>query len=152
VAVAALWGSSSQLGTGPVAVVSLLTASSLAVLAAPGSDQFHRAGHHAGAAGGHHAAAARRVQLGVIVNFLSHPVIVASPTRRPSSLRCRRCPSCSACRWAAASTSINDIVRCAQTDRRHPSADVGDGALAIAIMWSIKKYSPKLPGVLIAVW
>ena len=39
VAVAALWGSSNQLGTGPVAVVSLLTASSLAVLAAPGSDQ-----------------------------------------------------------------------------------------------------------------
>jgi SulP family sulfate permease len=40
VAVASLWGSSNQLGTGPVAVVSLLTASSLAVFAAPGSESF----------------------------------------------------------------------------------------------------------------
>ena len=40
VVVAALWGSSNQLGTGPVAVVSLLTASSLTPLAAPGSEQF----------------------------------------------------------------------------------------------------------------
>src|SRR5512139_848472 len=38
--VAALWGSSAQLATGPVAVVSLLTASSLAPLAASGSSQF----------------------------------------------------------------------------------------------------------------
>ena len=40
VVVASLWGSSNQLGTGPVAVVSLLTASSLASLAAVGSGQF----------------------------------------------------------------------------------------------------------------
>src|SRR5665648_1175010 len=38
--IAALWGSSSQLATGPVAVVSLLTASALAPLAATGSEQF----------------------------------------------------------------------------------------------------------------
>lgn len=36
--VAAMWGSSSQLGTGPVAVVSLLTASSLAAFAAAGKE------------------------------------------------------------------------------------------------------------------
>lgn len=40
VIVGALWGSSSQLATGPVAVVSLLTASALAPLAATGSAQF----------------------------------------------------------------------------------------------------------------
>src|SRR3989338_8402311 len=38
--IAALWGSSAQLATGPVAVVSLLTASVLAPLAASGSSQF----------------------------------------------------------------------------------------------------------------
>lgn len=40
VAIASMMGSSNFLGTGPVAVVSLLTASSLAPLAAPGSNQF----------------------------------------------------------------------------------------------------------------
>ena len=38
--VAALWGSSRHLATGPVAVVSLLTASTLAPLAATGSESF----------------------------------------------------------------------------------------------------------------
>ena len=40
VAVAALWGSSHQLGSGPVAVVSLLTASTLAPLAQAGSEGY----------------------------------------------------------------------------------------------------------------
>ena len=40
VAVAALWGSSNQLGSGPVAVVSLLTASTLAPLAQPGTETY----------------------------------------------------------------------------------------------------------------
>src|SRR5512142_2535048 len=38
--IAAMWGSSAQLATGPVAVASLLTASALAPLAATGSEQF----------------------------------------------------------------------------------------------------------------
>ena len=38
--IAAMWGSSAQLATGPVAVASLLTASALAPLAAAGSEQF----------------------------------------------------------------------------------------------------------------
>ena len=40
VAIGSMWGSSNQLATGPVAVVSLLTASALATLAAPGSEHF----------------------------------------------------------------------------------------------------------------
>ena len=40
VIIAALWGSSAQLATGPVAVVSLLTASALIPLAVPGSADY----------------------------------------------------------------------------------------------------------------
>ena len=40
VIVASLWGSSAQLATGPVAVVSLLTASTLAAYVTIGSDEF----------------------------------------------------------------------------------------------------------------
>ena len=76
VAVASLWGSSHQLGTGPVAVVSLLTASSLAVLAAPGSDQFIALAIMLALLVGIIQLLLGVFKLGVIVNFLSHPVIV----------------------------------------------------------------------------
>ncbi|MGB9192855.1 MAG: SulP family inorganic anion transporter, partial [Azonexus sp.] len=70
VAVASLWGSSHQLGTGPVAVVSLLTASSLAVLAAPGSDQFIALAIMLALLVGVIQLALGVFKLGVIVNFL----------------------------------------------------------------------------------
>src|SRR5512139_279583 len=40
VIIGAMWGSSHQLATGPVAMVSLLTGSALAQFAAPGTEQF----------------------------------------------------------------------------------------------------------------
>ena len=76
VAVAALWGSSKQLGTGPVAVASLLTASSLTPLAAPGSDAFVTLAIMLALLVGLIQLALGLFRLGVVVNFLSHPVIV----------------------------------------------------------------------------
>ena len=76
VMVAALWGSSNQLGTGPVAVVSLLTASSLSVFAAPGSEQFIALAIMLALLVGLVQFALGVFKLGVVVNFLSHPVIV----------------------------------------------------------------------------
>ncbi|MDP3716034.1 MAG: SulP family inorganic anion transporter, partial [Burkholderiales bacterium] len=40
VIIGAMWGSSHQLATGPVALVALLTGSALAQFAAPGTEQF----------------------------------------------------------------------------------------------------------------
>jgi SulP family sulfate permease len=76
VAVAALWGSSNQLGTGPVAVVSLLTASSLATLAAPAPRSFVALAIMLALLVGLIQLLLGVFKLGVIVNFLSHPVIV----------------------------------------------------------------------------
>ncbi|MFN3717144.1 MAG: SulP family inorganic anion transporter, partial [Thiobacillus sp.] len=76
VAVAAMWGSSNQLATGPVAVVSLLTASSIATLAAPGSDEFIALAIMLTLLVGVIQMALGVFKLGVVVNFLSHPVIV----------------------------------------------------------------------------
>src|SRR4030066_2351216 len=74
--IAALFGSSRKLATGPVAVVSLLTASSLAVLAAPGSDQFIALAIMLALLVGIIQLLLGGFKLGVIVNFLSHPVNV----------------------------------------------------------------------------
>ena len=76
VIVAAMWGSSNQLGTGPVAVVSLLTASSLAPLATVGSAEFVALAVMLALLVGLVQLVLGVFKLGVIVNFLSHPVIV----------------------------------------------------------------------------
>lgn len=76
VMVAALWGSSSQLGTGPVAVVSLLTASAITPLAPVGSPEFVALAIMLAFLVGAFQIILGVFKLGVVVNFLSHPVIV----------------------------------------------------------------------------
>ena len=73
---AALWGSSKQLATGPVAVVSLLTASALTPFAQAGTDQFVVLAILLAFMVGLIQLALGAFRLGVVVNFLSHPVIV----------------------------------------------------------------------------
>ena len=84
VMIAALWGSSKQLATGPVAVVSLLTASTLIPLVS-GYEQMtveQIAAHYAPLAivmallVGLIQLTLGVFRLGVIVNFLSHPVVM----------------------------------------------------------------------------
>ena len=151
VAVAALWGSSNQLGTGPVAVVSLLTASSLAVLAAPGSDQFIALAIMLSLVVGIIQLLLGVFKLGVIVNFLSHPVIVGFTNAAAIIIGLSQVSKLFGVPMGRSEHFINDIVGVLKQlgDTHLPTLAMG--ILAIALMWAIKKYAPKLPGVLIAV-
>jgi SulP family sulfate permease len=151
VAVAALWGSSNQLGTGPVAVVSLLTASSLAVLAAPGSDQFIALAIMLALLVGIIQLLLGVFKLGVIVNFLSHPVIVGFTNAAAIIIALSQVSKLFGVPMGRSEHFINDIVGVVKLIGDTHLPTLAMGALAIAIMWSIKKYRPKLPGVLIAV-
>ena len=151
VAVAALWGSSNQLGTGPVAVVSLLTASSLAVLAAPGSDQFIALAIMLALLVGVIQLLLGVFKLGVIVNFLSHPVIVGFTNAAAIIIALSQVSKLFGVPMGRSEHFINDIVGVVRLIGDTHLPTLAMGALAIAIMWSIKKFKPKLPGVLIAV-
>jgi len=151
VAVAALWGSSNQLGTGPVAVVSLLTASSLAVLAAPGSDQFIALAIMLALLVGVIQLLLGVFKLGVIVNFLSHPVIVGFTNAAAIIIALSQVSKLFGVPMGRSEHFINDIVGVFRLIGDTHLPTLAMGALAIAIMWGIKKYKPKLPGVLIAV-
>lgn len=74
--IAALWGSSRQLLTGPVAVVSLMTASALAPFAVPGSDEYIMLALLLALLVGVIQLSMGIFKLGVIVNFISQPVII----------------------------------------------------------------------------
>lgn len=76
VIVASLWGSSSQLHTGPVAMLSLMSAAALIPFASPGSASFIELSIMLALMVGVLRLALGLFRLGVIVNFLSSPVIV----------------------------------------------------------------------------
>lgn len=72
----ALWGSSRQLSTGPVAIVSLMTAAAITPLAVPFSDEFVGLALLLAFMVGLIQFALGVFKLGALVNFISHPVIL----------------------------------------------------------------------------
>jgi len=72
----ALWGSSRQLATGPVAIVSLMTAAAVTPLAVPYSDDYIALALLLTLMVGAIQFALGAIKLGTVVNFVSHPVIL----------------------------------------------------------------------------
>ena len=72
----ALWGSSRQLSTGPVAIVSLMTAAAITPLAVPFSEEFIGLALLLALMVGVIQFTLGAVKLGTVVNFVSHPVIL----------------------------------------------------------------------------
>lgn len=72
----ALWGSSRQLATGPVAIISLMTAAALAPLAVPFSEEYIGLALLLTLMVGIIQLSLGVLKLGTIVNFVSHPVIL----------------------------------------------------------------------------
>ena len=151
VAVAALWGSSHQLGTGPVAVVSLLTASSLAVFAAPGSADFVALAIMLSLLVGLIQLALGVFKLGVIVNFLSHPVIVGFTNAAALIIALSQVSKLFGVPMGRSEHFINDIIGVFKQVGDTHLPTLAMGLAAITLMWSVKKFAPRLPGVLIAV-
>ncbi len=151
VAVAAMWGSSNQLGTRPITVVSLLTASSLAVLATPGSTDFVALAIMLALLVGVIQLLLGVFKLGVIVNFLSHPVIVGFTNAAAIIIALSQVSKLFGVPMGRSEHFINDIIGVFKQlgDTHMPTLVMG--LAAIAIMWGVKRFAPKLPGVLIAV-
>ena len=149
--IAALWGSSAQLATGPVAVASLLTASALAPLAATGSDQFIVLAILLALLVGIIQLTLGIFKLGVVVNFLSHPVIVGFTNAAAIIIGLSQLNKLFGVSMGRSEHFIQDIWGVLQQvgDTHIPTLIMG--VSAFAIMWSLKKYAPKMPGVLIAV-
>ena len=151
VMVAALWGSSSQLGTGPVAVVSLLTASALTPLAAAGSEQFVSLAIMLALLVGLVQLVLGVFKLGIIVNFLSHPVIVGFTNAAAMIIGLSQLNKLIGVPMGRSEHFIQDIWGVAKLVGDTHLSTLAMGATAIAIMWLIRRKAPKLPGVLIAV-
>jgi SulP family sulfate permease len=149
--IAAMWGSSAQLATGPVAVASLLTASALAPLAATGSEQFIALAILLALLVGLIQLLLGVFKLGVVVNFLSHPVIVGFTNAAAIIIGLSQLNKLFGVSMGRSEHFIIDIWGVLQQIGETHWPTLIMGVSAFAIMWGLKKFAPKLPGVLIAV-
>jgi len=151
VIVASLWGSSAQLMTGPVAVVSLLTASTLAAYVTIGSDEFIALAIMLAFLVGLVQFLLGLFQLGVIVNFLSHPVILGFTNAAALIIGLSQLNKIFGVDKPRSESFVNDIWAVIMQIPQTHIPTLIMGVIAIAIMWGLKKYLPKIPGVLVAV-
>ncbi|MGD8999415.1 MAG: SulP family inorganic anion transporter [Granulosicoccaceae bacterium] len=150
--VASLFGSSRQLATGPVAVVSLLTAAALEPIATAGSDAYVAYAILLALMVGIFQMSLGLLRLGVLVNFLSHPVVMGFTNAAAIIIATSQLPKIFGVQVEKAEYHYETVWRVivAAITETHMLTFIM-AALAIGIMVAIKKYAPKLPGVLIAV-
>ena len=150
--VAALFGSSRQLATGPVAVVSLLTAAALEPIAAAGSTGFVAYAITLSLIVGVFQLALGLLRLGVVVNFLSHPVIVGFTNAAAIIIATSQLDKIFGVRVEKAVhhyETVWNTVLSATSQIHWPTFFMAAGAFAIMI--ALKRVNPRLPNVLIAV-
>jgi SulP family sulfate permease len=151
VIVASLWGSSAQLMTGPVAVVSLLTASTLAAYVTIGSDEFIALAIMMALLVGMVQFLLGVFKLGVIVNFLSHPVILGFTNAAALIIGLSQLNKIFGVHKPRSDNFIIDIWEVIMQIPNTHFPTLIMGVTAIAIMLGLKKYMPKMPSVLVAV-
>ncbi|MBT3023276.1 MAG: solute carrier family 26 protein [Candidatus Thiodiazotropha sp. (ex Lucina aurantia)] len=149
--VAAFFGSSRQLATGPVAVVSLMTAAALEPIATSPDTYLAYAVLLAFMVGIFQMFLGL-FKLGVLVDFLSHPVVVGFTNAGAliiATSQLGKVFGVSVEREAHHYETVWNTVLAAM-ENTHGST-LGMAILAFAIMWGIRRYAPHFPGVLIAV-
>jgi SulP family sulfate permease len=150
--IAALFGSSRQLATGPVAIVSLMTAASLAPLATAGSPGYIAYAILLALMVGIFQLSLGILRLGLVVNFLSHPVvngftnaaaliIASSQLSKMFGVYVDNAPH-------HYETIIN-VIKAAVHYTHWPTLLIG--VFAFGIMYGLKWLSPRIPNVLVAV-
>ncbi len=149
--IGALFGSSNQLSTGPVAMTSLLTAASIAPLAAHGSDLFYSYAILLALISGVFQIAFGVLRIGVLLNFLSNPVLMGFINAAAIIIGLSQLPTLLGISAAQSKHFMLDIAHVVMHIDTAHLLSLGFGVTAILMLLGFKKYAPKLPGVLITV-
>ncbi len=150
--IAAFFGSSRQLATGPVAMVSLMTAAALEPLATAGGEAYIGYALLLSLMVGLFQLTMGMFRLGVLLNFLSHPVIAGfvnaaaiiiatSQLGKIFGISAEKCEY----HYEFIVNTFNAVM-----DHTHWPT-FGMAALAFGIMLAVRRYNPKPPAVLFAV-
>ncbi len=150
--IAALFGSSRQLATGPVAIVSLMTAAALEPIALTGSSEYIRLAIFLALLVGSIQFFLGFFRLGFIVNFLSYPVIVGFTNAAAliiATSQLGKFLGVHAEKGTHHYETVINIFKGAFSYVYWPTLAMGFGALALMLF--LKRLNPKIPNVLVAV-
>ncbi|MBK1644731.1 sodium-independent anion transporter [Thiocapsa imhoffii] len=151
VIIASMWGSSSQLHTGPVAMLSLMSAAAVIPFASPGSTTFIELSVMLAMMVGVLRLALGLFRLGAIVNLLSSPVVVGFTNAAALIIGLSQLSKLIGVPFPRSDFYLADLWRVVlQIGETHWPTLIFAVA-AFLIMDVLKRFYPRLPGVLIAV-
>ena len=152
VIIASLMGSSRQVHTGPVAVVSLLTAAALAPFASGDPAQYAAYAVMLALMVGVFQLSLGLLQLGFFIGFLSHPVVVGFTNGAAIIIATSQLGKLFGVTAERAEHHYDTVWLIIQQAYHHTHMPtVAFSVAALAIMILLKEFAPKIPGVLVAV-
>lgn len=149
---AALFGSSRQLATGPVAIVSLMTAAALGPMATVGSEGFVAYAILLALIVGGFQLVLGILRLGLVVNFLSHPVVNGFTNAGAIIIATSQMSKMFDVFVDDAEHHYETVYRVAEaalTYTHWPSLALG--VFAFAVMYVLRRIDKRIPYVLVAV-
>lgn len=152
VMVAAFFGSSRQLATGPVAIVSIMTAAALEPLATGNPEGYIAYAALLALIVGVFQLSLGLLKLGVIVNFLSHPVVVGFTNAGAIIIATSQLSKIFGVSAPTAEHHyeiVYGVLENAYHNTHLPTLLIGIGSILLLAL--LKKFAKKLPGVLITV-
>jgi sulfate permease, SulP family len=150
--IAILFGSSWQLATGPVAVVSLMTAAALEPIATTGSLGYMSYALLLAFMVGLFQFLLGVLRLGLIINLLSHPVINGFTNAAALIIATSQLPKLLGIHIDKGGLHYETLIRVAETAIRYTHwPTLFMGVLAFGIMFFTKRLDSRVPGVLVAV-
>nr|MBN2277958.1 STAS domain-containing protein [candidate division Zixibacteria bacterium] len=150
--IASLFGSSRQLATGPVAVVSLMTAATLEPLATAGSGSFIAYAILLALLVGLFQFMLGVFRLGLVVNFLSHPVVNGFTNAAALIIATSQLSKLFGVYVDNAEhhyMTVYNVIKATISYTHWPTLAIA--ILAFAVMISLKRFNPRIPNVLVAV-
>jgi MFS superfamily sulfate permease-like transporter len=150
--IGALFGSSHQLATGPVAVVSLMTATALEPLATAGGEAFIAYAIFLALLVGLFQFSLGVLRLGMIVNFLSHPVVNGFTNAAALIIASSQLSKVFGVEVDNAEhhyETVLNVFKAVLGSTHWPT--LGLAIVAFAIMVILKRVNPRIPQVLVAV-
>jgi len=148
--IASLFGSSRQLATGPVAVVSLMTAATLEPLATAGSEAFIAYAILLALIIGLFQFLLGILRLGLVVNFLSHPVVNGFTNAAALiTSQLYKLFGVDVDKAEHQYETIYNVIMGAFSYTHWPTLAIA--LLAFIIMIGLKRINPRIPNVLVAV-
>jgi SulP family sulfate permease len=144
-----LWGSANQIHTGPANAISLLVASALITIAEPNSSAYILAAGMLAVLAGLFQTFLGLARLGVLVNFVSHSVIIGFTTGAGILIGIKQLQPILGVTLADASVLATLSGAATHLNNTHlPTFLIGVGTILLILV--MHRLNPKLPGALIA--